>query len=519
MNLRTGIRFIQMLLFACGAYTAAAQNVVYGPENTIRNSEILTEIIGEKNGVIYIRKIQSDIFKSDGEYIERFDAATLNNIGSIPVLLNDAWVEHKGRRLSPVLEQVLFYQGRLVMFLSAYDKSSKTNVAYAGLFNEFDQQYALIEVDKIPEVNSFRTGDFRFGTTSDNSRIVVWQSIPGGRNDQALYGVKMYDSLYNRVLSKGFLLPQKSYDVQVGDMLADAQGNIAMLVSIARPKKEIRGGELPRRYHLITYQPAQNEVKEQALNLPGRNISDVRILLNQQDRIVCTGFYSNNGNNGVAGSFYGTYHFSGLPEIPLSYYAFSNDILEQFLKEKSITRGDGLPGFSIDHIFLRNDGGLYTISEQYFVQEVCNRDARGILACNYYYYYNSIIVNSIDAAGRFQWTRLIPKYQSSVNDNGWFSSYAVSNLNDTLRIIFNENPKNFSESDPEKYKTMYKANKSVVALVTLDIQGNIQKKSLFNNKEENLTMRPRFYSYDAQGNLIMPAYGQGNRFRLLKVFF
>lgn len=517
MKQRTAALYL-LLLWFCTA-PAQAQQIIYGPENNIKNSEILTEIVGEKNGVIYIRKVQTDIFRSDGEYIERFDAATLNNIGSIPVLLNDAWVEHRDKKLSPMLENVFFFRNRLVMFLSAYDKSTKTNVAYAGLFNDFDQQYALIEIDNIPEVNSFRTGDFRFGTTSDNNKIVVWQNIPGGRNDQALYGVKLYDSLYNRILSRGFLLPQKSYDVQVTDMLADAEGNIAMLVSIARPKKEIRGGELPVRYHLITYQPGLNEVKQQPIDLAGKNISDVRILINQNDHILCTGFYSNPGNSGVAGSFYGTYHFNGLPEVPLSYYGFSNDIMEQFLKEKSITRGDGLPGFSIDRIFLKSDGGLYTVSEQYFVQEVCNRDARGILSCNYYYYYNSIIVNAIDAQGRFQWTRLIPKYQSSVNDNGWFSSYAISNINDTLRVIFNENPKNFAESDPEKYKTMYKANKSVVALVTMDPAGNMQKKSLFSNKEEHLTMRPRFYSYDNNGNLIMPAYGQGGRFRLLKILF
>lgn len=506
-----------LFLFLCPGLRG--QSITYGPENTIKNSEILTEIIGEKNGVIYIRKVQTDIFKSDGEYIERFDAATLQNTGSIPVLLNDAWVEHKGRRLTPMLEDVFFFRGRLLMLLSAYDKSTKTNVAYAGLFNDFDQQYALIEVDNIPEVNSFRTGDFRFGTTSDKNRLVVWQNVPGSRNDQALYGVKMYDSLFTLSLSRGFLLPYKSYDVQVGDMLSDAEGNLAMLISVTRPRKEVRGGELPLRYYLITYQPALNEVKQQALTLPGKNISDVRILIDQEDRIICTGFYTNPGNSGIAGSFYGTYRFSGLPVTPLGYYAFSNDILEQFLKEKSITRGDGLPGFSIDHVFLTSNGGLYTLSEQYFVQEVCNRDARGILACNYYYYYNSIIVNSIGTDGRFRWSRLIPKYQSSVNDNGWFSSYAVSCIHDTLRIIFNENPKNFNENDPEKFRTMYKASKSVVALVTMDPQGNAEKKSLFSNKDEHLTMRPRFYSYDDQGNLILPAYSQGSRFRLVKIRF
>lgn len=510
---------ILFLLFLRGL-ESKSQVILIGPDNTIKNSETLTEILGEKNGILYLQKTQSDVFKSDGEYLERFNSQTLENLGSIPLLLNDAFIESNKKKLKPYLENLFFFQGRIYMFMSAYDRVTNRTNAYVGLFDERDFQYGIREIDHIKNTSSYDPGNFVFTPNDDGSKLIIWQNIPGAKKDKSLMGIKVFDKDLNQLWVKGFALPYNRNDVELKQIISNNSGDVAMLLKIYLPRKEIKPGNLPYRYHVVTYRHGDASVHDHQLILAQKRVEEVAILLNHNQEIVVSGFIGNEAMQGTSGAIYGTYNFTGDQVQKLVSTIFPPEILSQFLKEKNITRGDGLPGFSVDKVFLKSDGGIYVISEQYLIQEVCNRDARGILACNYYYYYNSIIVHSITKDGAFMWTKSIPKFQGSVNDNGWYSSYAVSFKKDSLYFVYNEHIKNFDQNDPDKFKSMIRPGKSVLALTVMDENGNIKKEALFNSKTGNNIVRPRFYNYDKDGNLVLPAHApQSNKFKLIKIEF
>lgn len=508
------------LFFLFISVVTRAQNIVIGPDNSIKNSEILTQIIGEKNGVIYIQKTQSDIFRSDGEYLERFDAHTLKSLGNVPLLLNTAYLESKQKKLNPYFEQAFIFKNQIIMFLTAHERNEKKLKAYVGTFDEEDRSQGIFEVDQIVKSNSYDPGKFVFFTNKNEKKIAIWQQIPGAKKDLALFGISVLNEDLKQEWKKGFALPYQRDDVEIINIESDTLGNMAILTKIFLPKKEIKNGKDPYRYHLITFSVKNYEVKDHIISIPNKRITDAQVLINNEQEIIVTGFVGNEWNNGVSGSWYGSYDFNGNSIQPLVYASFSQEIMEHFLKEKNILRGDGIPGFSIDRVFLRANGGLYTVSEQYLIQEVCNRDARGIQACNYYYYYNSIVVNAVKEDGSFEWSRMIPKYQNSVNDNGWFSSYAVMHKNDTLYFLYNEHAKNFDVNDPDKYKSMLRPGKATLALTKVFPDGRVRKEALLQSKTGNSIIRPRFYNYDAQGNLILPAYSQqNNSFKIIKIGF
>lgn len=517
MEMKRGL-FLGFLGLVCGL--SWAQEITIGPDNSIKNSEVLTQIIGEKDSIIYIQKSQTSVFKSDGEYLERFDSRSLESLGSIPLLLNNAYIEHRGRRLEPQFEDVFFYQNRIILCLSAHDRKQKELLAYAAIFDKNDRQVYLILLDQLKNASSYDPGRFIFWPNASGNKLFVFQMTPSSKKEMALYGIKVFNSNWEKEWQKGFLLPYKRNDTEIINVLSDASGNIAMLIKVSKPRKEVKFGGNPYSYHLISYLAGSEDVVAHSISIPNKKITDIQILLNHKDKIIVSGFLCPEGNSGITGAFYGCYAFDGSVEMELRYSNFTQEILEQFLKERSIMRGDGLSGFSIDRIFLREKGGVYVISEQFLIQEICNRDARGILTCNYYYYYNSIVVNAISEEGKFEWNAIIPKYQSSVNDNGWFSSYAVAQKGDTLYFLYNEHAKNFDQDDPEKYRSMIRPGKAKLAMSKLSPDGKIEKTALVSSKTGNNIIRPRFYHYDSKGDLIIPAFSmQSNNFRLIKIAF
>lgn len=497
-----------------------AQVITVGPETNLKGNETLTDILGHKDGVIYIHKSKSDIFKNDGEFLEKFQLENLENVGTIPLLLQDAFIEVDKRKLKPNLETAFIFQNKLHMFLTAYDRVQKKNIAYVGLFDERDFQYALLEIDAIKNATSYDPGAFIFTKNIDGSKLIIVQNIPGIKKGKSILGISIFNEKLEKLITKGLVLPYDRNMVDFEQVISNKNGDVAMLLKVYLTRKEYKPGNEDHVYHLVTLKNGESEVKDHKILIPNKRVKHVSILFNQREEITLLGFIGNELNRGITGSLYGTFNFDGEQINALSESLFPSNILQHFTPEKYISRGDGVQGISIDKIFLKSNGGTYIISEQFQIEKVCNRDARGTLACNYYYYYNSILVHSISENGEFEWTKIIPKYQSSVDDGGIYSSYATTFKNDTLYFVYNEHEKNLDQTDPSKLRVMLRPNKAVLALSILAPDGNITKTPLINNKTENNKARPRFYYNENNGQLILPANElQSNKFKLIRIEF
>jgi hypothetical protein len=92
--------------------------------------------------------------------------------------------------------------------------------------------------------------------------------------------------------------------------------------------------------------------------------------------------------------------------------------------------------YDLDNIVLKDDGGAILVGEQFFIRVVTTTDAQGNVRTTTHYYYNDIIVISINPKGEIDWTEKIAKRQHTINDNGYFSSYAMAVNEDKINFIF-----------------------------------------------------------------------------------
>jgi hypothetical protein len=109
--------------------------------------------------------------------------------------------------------------------------------------------------------------------------------------------------------------------------------------------------------------------------------------------------------------------------------------------------------------------------------------------------YHDVIAISVDEAGNIDWISQFPKRQHTTNDDGFYSSYALSIHEDKMRFIFNDNPKNIVQyqKDPRKLKTMSGAKNAIAMMVTMDSDGNTRRTPLFEAKDYKTILRPKLY--------------------------
>jgi hypothetical protein len=125
----------------------------------------------------------------------------------------------------------------------------------------------------------------------------------------------------------------------------------------------------------------------------------------------------------------------------------------------------------------------------------------------------------------FDWCKTIEKSQSSLNDNGPFSSYSNYIDNGKFCVIFNDNVKNYNSagdftSENGIRSTNFNRRRNAVALVEIDLKSGIStRRSIFNQKEINSMVLPKLFTLNRQNQelILYGVSGGRERFGVLKL--
>lgn len=245
-------------------------------------------------------------------------------------------------------------------------------------------------------------------------------------------------------------------------------------------------------YNLYIFSNNGSEYKKVNVDLGERFIKSVNTEVNQEnDNFQFAGMYSNGRRGVIQGIFFGEIDTKG-QVIKSSQKDFTNEFLDSFKKGATAKeKGDDDEGlsssFKLRRFLSREDGGAYIVFEYYKLVVTTTTDASGRTSTRYTYYYNDVIVTSINKDGKIDWNYRIPKYQ--VSGSYIFSSIVPFVTGNTLGVIYNENPKNMDNEFDDNFKRVN--FKDCVAIVrTLDPSGKLTSSELFRNKEYNTLLQP-----------------------------
>ncbi len=254
----------------------------------------------------------------------------------------------------------------------------------------------------------------------------------------------------------------------------------------------------------------------------------MKIAVNEEKNIVCSGFYSEKGISSVKGIFYTSIDYKSGELITQSFEEFKTEFIEELTigrtekrKKKKAKRLKELYNFRLNELLVGDDGSTIIVAEQYSFQQMFSNGfvGRGASKSIPYYFFNDIIVVKIDSDGAIEWTKRIPKYQFTVDDEGLYSSYSFFMKKDKMYFIYNDNLKNITEkSNTNITHNFTRGENAYVCICTIDLEGNMKREVLIKTRGLSFLIRPNIIKKVKDNELII--FGRkGIVKRFLRIIF
>lgn len=214
--------------------------------------------------------------------------------------------------------------------------------------------------------------------------------------------------------------------------------------------------------------------------------------------------------------------------------------LNKLIGERRAKKGkDVKPLYATHSLIEKNDGGLILLSEYQLIIQGNSSGIGPLSLTPITFVNNEIIVTSLNPDGSIAWSNVVPKKQKASYTTLSLGIFGFSNQsnfsvgagvsvplavlgkgpeylsampvyqNNKLTVIFNDNPKNYGETDIEKIKDLGNYNKAVPAALTFDNQGNFERLDQEVVEEYQLVLRPRVFYRTSQTEYIIYSSRKG----------
>ena len=508
--------------------TSFAQTVTakWGPiQKTKRNSDV-AKVIGRDQSGFYVLESTIKVFASNKLYIKKFDNENTE------IFKKELSIESaNGHKV--LLEDVIMIDNQMILFTSYYDKKEDKNIAYVTKINSNGEvEGDTRQIDEIAATKKKNAGAFHFLRSGDSTKILVYHNEAHNKKDknaEERYAIKVIDKNLTVLWGKTCSAPYKDKDFTISDYTLSNDNKVYMLAKIQEGKKSKKDGKPNYKFSILGYsgsgsgksdvsddeEDGASDAEEYVVSLGEKFITQISFELDKSNNLICAGFYSNNNNLDMAGVFFLKIDSKTKNVLQKNIKYFNKDVLSMFMSSRKASKGKELYDYKLRSLIPKKSGGSYLIAEQYQFYITQSTDSKGrTTSTDYHYLYNDVFVVNILASGDIGWVCHVPKFQHTVNDNGYYSSFATLSLEkeEKLCLIYNDNKKNLEITDDKKIKSMGNLKKTIVTMVVIDNQGNYVKAALLNNKEDKVLIRPKM-NLQVESNEIILYGKRGKKYR------
>jgi hypothetical protein len=410
-----------------------------------------------------------------------------------------------------VFEEVIYLQGRLLLFSSDYNRKLDKNLAFVstispdGVVNK-----DLKQVGEIQAKERMNPGDFDFILSYDSTSVLVYQNDPYERNAPDKFGIKVLNADLETTWQKDIKLPYRDRDFSVSNYIV-SDDKVYMLAKLQEGNREKKDGRPNYKFIIFAYGEEEEKPREYVISLGDKFISDISFQLDQDNNLVCAGFYSKNNSVDIGGVFYLVIDSESERVLTKSIKDFDENTLAKFMSKRKASKGRELYSYELRKLIPMQDGSSVLVAEQFFIRQSTDNNATtGTTTVKYYYYYNDIILVSIGRKGEIGWVTHVPKYQTSVNDGGYYSSFAMNVHEDKISLLYNDNRKNITK--PRKtLRPMSNPRDAIGVLVTVDGKsGESTKTALFDQKNKGAYLKPKLHLQTRPDEMVIYARKRRN---------
>ena len=442
----------------------------------------------------------------------------------------------KGKKQKQALN-VLHLNNKLFFFTSYKNIKNKKHDLYVQTVNKKTlapnkdiRKLATIDFTKKSRRNA---GEYTILISRDSTKVLVYYNLPYKKNEKEKFGFHVYDSNMNEIWKKDITLPYIDKLFIIKDFVIDNNGTVHIIGKVYNKKaRNKRKGKVNYKYQILSYYNNGADFKKYDIRLKGKFVKDIIITVNDDNDIICAGFYSDDNKDSVKGTYFIKINHETKDIMSESYKKFDANFLTQYLskgKKKRVKRRIAkgkkveLYHYDLDDIVIKSDGGAVLVGEYYnVVARTTTSTVNGHTTTRtvYYYYFGNIIAINISPEGTILWARKVPKNQVSVNTPGFYTSYAKMITNDKIHFIYNDNPKNLTTTKNKKGR-IYALNspkKSVITVSTIDMDGKLSRGIIPKPKKSKIYILPRVSTQLDDDTMVL--FGQrGRKYRFARLIF
>lgn len=340
-----------------------------------------------------------------------------------------------------------------------------------------------------------KVNDFRIVASEKHQSFVLITRRPFFRNEQTGYNLKKYDANFNLIWEDQVNLPYEAKNFEFKDLSFDGKDKIMVLSKrmdvtgmISNKLKKLENNK----YNLWVYRHDTENLNEFEISLKDKWIIDVRIV-HKNDKIFVAGYFSEKRTVSLKGYFAITFD-EELNMLNATVKSISKEDITKFIKADEVDEKTHLQDFYLRQAYVLDNEEIVMIGEKYYKEIDQYYDPRTDIS-NYtdIYNYNSVLVSKINPKEKKILNIKIPKYQSTINDNGYFSSIAYGVVGNNVWVFFNDARKNMDLGNDlsANYKTLYNNRRVAPMYVRIDDQNNVIRKPM-NIAEDGFILVPRY---------------------------
>jgi hypothetical protein len=544
-NLLITLLFIGFNTF--GQNIEAPAHITWSSELVEPNNSFISKVIPAGDNFYAIRrKTKSGLLAGSKKvFIEKYNSELKLEKSQ------DIALKYKSKELD--FEDMVILNGNLFLLSSFHNKGKNINYLFSQMINmrNLSGSKNLTKIGEIQTRGLNKEGSFGIHISRDSSKVLIYNDLPYKKGEPERFSLKVFNDSFEELWNRDIKLPYSDDNFSVEEYQVDQNGNVYLLGVIYQDRSRTRRkGKPTYQYTILAYTENGTNVQEYKIDFKDKFITDLTFRVGDDGDLVCSGFYSTIGDYSIKG----TYFFRLNPQTKEIYNRnlkeFEFEFLTEFMSDRKKKKAEKaeregntkkqveLFSYSLDNLVLRSDGGALLIAEQYYVESQRDNDYYGYGSGFYngyynprsgyynnslnqiedHYNYNDIIVVNIKPTGEIEWTARIPKRQETVNDGGYYSSYAMSIVKDRIFFVFNDNVKNFQEKKRPETVYYFNGNSSIIALAEVTRDGSVNTYPLFSNKEAGALTIPKICKQSGKNK--MTIYGErGQKYRFANITF
>lgn len=470
--------------------------VKWGNEFKSSSRASLSDIVGHDDTGIYAIKVRG----VRNYTLEHYDL-NLSPTRSLDL-------DFKENGINCKVEAILQLNNKLYLFTSLPHNKTKKNTLSVQEINKKTlvpeaKKQAIATIDFSGE-NIYNSGTFQIETSRDSSKLLVISNPPNNKNEPEVFGLSVVDDKFQLLWNKEVKLPYGNNLLDLETFRVDNDGDVYLLGLIYNERRKSKRHGAPNyKYQVFAYRDKGTSLKEYPISLPDKFITDLQIEVLGNKDLICAGFYSKQGTFSIRGTYFLTVDANTKEIKSKSVKEFGIDFITSDMRERQAqktkrkeAKGEEAELYEYDlrRLLVGKDGSAILLGEQYFVRTFTSTSTMNgsrMTTSDDHYYYNDIIAVKIDPSGQIKWAEKIAKYQHSIDDEGFFSSYTTAIVNGNICLIFNDNPKNVGYTGNGKLYNFSRGAESLVVMVTLDQTGKQERKPLLGTFDAEVITRPK----------------------------